>query len=50
MNVSDGSTVNGKQKVAEKMNQYFARIGEATVKSNLNDSLDMKYGRIDGMW
>ena len=40
MNVSDGSTVNGKQKVAEEMNQYFARIGEATVNSNLNDCLD----------
>ena len=44
MNVSDGSTVNGKQKVAEEMSQYFARIGEATVNSNLNDSFDVESG------
>ena len=36
--------MNGKQKVAEEMNQYFARIGEATVNSNLNDCLDVESG------
>ncbi|XP_065565953.1 uncharacterized protein LOC136030834 [Artemia franciscana] len=44
MKVSDGSIVNGKQKVAEEMNQHFARIGEATVNSNLNDCLDVESG------
>ena len=44
MNVSDGSTVNGKQKVAEEINQCFARIEEATVNSNLNDCLDVESG------
>ncbi|XP_065562487.1 uncharacterized protein LOC136028568 [Artemia franciscana] len=44
MNVSDGSTVNGKQKVVEEMNQYFAWIEEATVNSNLNDCLDVESG------
>ena len=44
MNVTDGSTVNGKQKVAEEMNQYFVRIGKATVNSNLNNCLDVEFG------
>ena len=44
MNVSDGSIVNGKQNVAEEMNQCFARIGEATINSNFNDCSDLESG------
>ena len=44
MNVSDGSTVNGKQNVTEETKQYITRIGEATVNSNLNDRLDVESG------